>query len=57
LIKHGAIYLARLDYLRKCNGFFGPETYAYVMPRERSIDVDTNFDLKLVEYFISLASK
>ena len=54
---NGAIYLARLDYLRKCNGFFGPETYAYVMPRERSIDVDTNFDLKLVEYFISLASK
>ena len=44
---NGAIYLAELDYLRKCNGFLGKDTFAYEMPKERSIDIDTEIDFKL----------
>ena len=46
---NGAIYLARTDYIRKYNGFFGPDTFAYKMPREHSIDIDSILDFKLAE--------
>jgi len=44
---NGAIYLAETDYLRECNGFLGQDTYAYEMPKDRSIDIDTDIDFKL----------
>jgi len=44
---NGAIYLAETDYLRECNGFLGQDTFAYEMPKERSIDIDTDIDFKL----------
>lgn len=44
---NGAIYLADTDYLYKCNGFLGPNTFAYEMPKERSIDIDSALDFKL----------
>ena len=46
---NGAIYLAYCDYLKKQKSFFGEETFAYIMPRERSIDIDSELDLKLAE--------
>ena len=44
---NGAIYLADTDYLHECNGFLGLETFAYVMPKNRSIDIDAEMDFKL----------
>lgn len=41
---NGAIYVARIDWLRKTRSFVGDETIAYQMPRERSIDIDTPDD-------------
>ena len=49
---NGAIYLAYCDYLRTYKSFYGNETYAYIMPRERSIDIDNVLDLKLAEFMI-----
>jgi len=46
---NGAVYIAYLDYLKKTGGFLGKETFAYVMPRERSIDIDSAIDFKLAE--------
>lgn len=46
---NGAIYIAHCDYLKKQKSFFGKETFAYIMPKERSIDVDNELDLKLIE--------
>jgi CMP-N,N'-diacetyllegionaminic acid synthase len=51
---NGALYLADWDYLMKNKGFMGNETYAYIMPKERSIDIDTEFDLKLAEYLLNI---
>lgn len=42
---NGAIYVARCDRLRRHRSFVGPDTVAYVMPAERSIDIDTADDL------------
>ncbi len=44
---NGAIYLAETVYLRECNGFLGPNTCAYKMPKNRSIDIDSAMDFKL----------
>jgi CMP-N,N'-diacetyllegionaminic acid synthase len=48
LLPNGALYLVRTDFLRRTGGFYGERTYAYVMPPERSLDVDTAWELELV---------
>ena len=50
---NGAMYLAYCDYLIKQKGFFGSETFACIMPKERSVDIDDSFDFKLAEFFIA----
>jgi N-acylneuraminate cytidylyltransferase/CMP-N,N'-diacetyllegionaminic acid synthase len=49
---NGAIYLAYCNYLKLQKSFLGKETYAYVMPRERSIDIDTDIDFKFAEFLL-----
>lgn len=49
---NGAIYLSYCNYLKTKRSFFGRETYAYIMPRERSIDIDSNFDFKFAEFLL-----
>lgn len=49
---NGAIYLADCNYLKSQKSFFGKETYAYVMPKERSIDIDTDIDFKFAEFLL-----
>jgi len=46
---NGAIYVSQVDYLLANHDFLGPETFAYVMPRERSVDIDTMVDWRLAE--------
>lgn len=49
---NGALYLARTDWLLDRQGFLGPETLGYVMPPERSVDLDTPQDWRWAEYLI-----
>ena len=49
---NGVIYLARWDFIRKCDNWYGPGTYAYIMPRERSVDIDGEIDLMMAETII-----
>ena len=49
---NGAIYLAATKYLRERNGFFGPNTFAYKMSKERSVDIDSDLDFKLVSLLL-----
>jgi len=46
---NGAIYLAKVEYFLKTKDWFGEKSYAYIMPRERSIDIDDYIDFKLAE--------
>ena len=43
---NGAIYIARIDWLRRMRSFMSEETVAYRMPAERSIDIDTADDFE-----------
>lgn len=44
---NGVIYLAYCNYLKEQKAFSGEKTFAYIMPRERCIDIDDEIDLKL----------
>jgi CMP-N,N'-diacetyllegionaminic acid synthase len=41
---NGAVYVARAGFLRERRNFLQPETVAYEMPVERSLDIDTEAD-------------
>ncbi|MEW6573296.1 MAG: acylneuraminate cytidylyltransferase family protein [Bacillota bacterium] len=49
---NGAVYLARWDFIISRTTWFGPATYAYIMPRERSVDIDGPVDFILAEALI-----
>jgi CMP-N,N'-diacetyllegionaminic acid synthase len=44
---NGAVYVASVESLRANEGFLGPTTLAYEMPRERSVDIDDEFDFRV----------
>lgn len=48
-MRNGAIYLTRRDVLMKQNSIWGEVIRPYVVPHERSVSVDTELDLKVVE--------
>jgi CMP-N,N'-diacetyllegionaminic acid synthase len=49
---NGALYLARTDWLIENQGFVGPKTLGYVMPEERSVDLDVPLDWQWVEFLM-----
>lgn len=49
---NGAVYTAFCSSLREQNGFFGKGSVAYIMPSERSIDIDTRLDLQFAEFLL-----
>ena len=51
-IRNGAIYLTKVPFLRKMT-FKGTESLALVMPPERSINIDSEFDLKVARAIFS----
>jgi len=53
---NGAIYLARTEFLLREGGWYSDETYGYVMPMERSLDVDSPWDLDVADMALSGAS-
>ena len=49
---NGAIYLARREILLNHKTWYTKRTYAYLMPRDRSLDIDTPWDLRLAEFIL-----
>ena len=48
-MRNGAIYLTRRDVLMENNSIWGEVVRPYVMPEERSYDIDSERDFRLVE--------
>jgi CMP-N-acetylneuraminic acid synthetase len=48
-MRNGAIYLTRRDVLVDSNSIWGNVIRPYVMPAERSVSVDSELDMKLIE--------
>lgn len=49
---NGAIYIINIKDLLHYKTLFIPKSYAYIMPPENSIDIDTIIDFKLVEFML-----
>jgi len=49
---NGAIYLNRPESILRDRTFFPSGTYPYVMPPERSVDIDTAWDVQLAELIL-----
>lgn len=48
-VLNGALYLVRRDVLLKRRTFYSDDTVGYVMPEERSLDIDTPWDMHVAE--------
>lgn len=49
---NGAVFVAETEFLKQSRSFITSETIAYIMPQFRSIDIDTEFDMKICEYVL-----
>ena len=49
---NGAIYAAYTKYFIENGGFYGDQTKAYIMPEDRSIDIDGELDFKLASFLL-----
>jgi N-acylneuraminate cytidylyltransferase/CMP-N,N'-diacetyllegionaminic acid synthase len=56
-VPNGAIYLARSRVLRARHSFYAGHTHGYIMPRERSVDIDTPWDLEIAEAIIARGTR
>ena len=54
---NGAIYIVKSRIFKMQKSFLCPPTVGYVMPRERSIDIDTQYDLDRCNHYLSQALK
>ena len=52
-IINGALYLADSSWLRAKKAFITPSTLMYEMPPERSLDIDSEFDLRVAELLLT----
>ncbi|MDD3363416.1 MAG: acylneuraminate cytidylyltransferase family protein [Syntrophomonas sp.] len=51
---NGAVYVAQTDYLLREKSFIGDKTLAYIMPADRSRDIDNEMDFIYCEIIKSL---
>jgi N-acylneuraminate cytidylyltransferase len=51
-ILNGALYVSNVNWLTKKKSFLSPLTKAYIMPTERSLDIDDQIDFEIAEYFL-----
>ncbi len=51
-VLNGALYLASRAFLLREQAFIAPDTLGYVMPAERSVDIDTPLDWQWAEFLM-----
>ncbi len=50
--RNGSLYLLRRDIVMQDNELYGNHVSSYLMPAERSIDIDTEFDWDIAEFML-----
>jgi len=54
---NGAVYVAEIDWLRQQTSFYTQETLGYVMPPERSVDIDSISDVYVAEAILRASGR
>ena len=49
---NGAIFVFKFSLLKEKYSYYSDKTYPYVMPLERSIDIDSKLDFEFAEYLL-----
>lgn len=49
---NGAVYVAHVEWLLNRKDFITDETHCLIMPAERSVDIDTDIDLKFADFLL-----
>lgn len=52
-VLNGAVYVARTSWLRETRTFVTEATHGLVMPPDRSLDIDTAFDLRVARALVA----
>ncbi len=56
-VPNGAIYVFRLSFLVKQKHYYSERTYPYIMPLERSVDIDSSIDFDIAEHMMQKQQK
>lgn len=51
-VPNGAVYVFQTEVLRATRQYYTEKTYPYIMPRERSADIDDLLDFEWAEYLL-----
>jgi CMP-N,N'-diacetyllegionaminic acid synthase len=54
---NGAVYVARTDHLKLGGTFLAPGAVGYPMPKERSLDIDSELDLAIGDFLLQDPSR
>ena len=52
-IPNGAVYIIQVEYFKNVKTFYTSSTIAYIMPAERSIDIDSQLDFNYAELLLN----
>ena len=52
VVINGAVYVSKVAALRQYRSLFAGQVYGYVVPRERSLDIDTEWDLHIADLIL-----
>ncbi len=55
-VRNGAVFITDVEYLRTSRLVISEEPVIYVMPVERSINIDTRYDMELTEWLMERES-
>lgn len=51
-VLNGAVYVGQRKFLLDHESFIHPKTIGHIMPKERSLDIDTEFDFKILRTIV-----
>lgn len=54
---NGAVYIIKTNIAKTDFSLYQERSYAYIMPQERSVDIDTELDFKYAEFLIGGADR
>ncbi len=54
---NGAVYLCGIDYFKKYRDVYRENSYAYIMTKKESVDIDDEIDFKLAEIILKEQGK
>ena len=52
-VPNGALFIAETEFFKKEKTFYTESTLAYVMPPDRSVDIDNKIDFLVTEALVS----